>query len=168
MRDLIAADSESDSQHMSPLHLLTETGVETRACMLNVTKVNHGGVRDGLNVEWSVKIRVRAWNGLAIDNADLLRKGVSRVWTLETAISTVPPGIHVQMHEVRQASDVVSTLCRTASQYAELIKVHGIKPFRLQVGVDIGRVANLVLSVAGDVLGTAAIKVLKCELICVL
>ena len=88
MRDLIAPDSERDFQYMSPPYPLTETGVETRTCMLDVSKVKNSGIRDGLNVVRTVTIRVCARNGLAIDNT----RHFTITYQATDVLLTVAPG----------------------------------------------------------------------------
>ena len=132
MRNLIASDGKRDLQNRSSPHFLAEAGVETPTCVLNVPEVKSGGVRDGLNVTWTVKIRVDARNGLSIDYEERLREGCSKGRILQAAIAEVPTGVDVQMHEIRQGADVLGSGCSAAAQNAEFVKVNGIGAFRFE------------------------------------
>jgi hypothetical protein len=120
--------------------------------VLNVPKVKGGGVRDRLNVLWTVTFCVCARNALPIHNPDHPWEGASKIRILQNSIADVPIGVHVQMHEIRQASDVLGAGCAAASQISESVKVHRVGAFRFQIDVEIRRVADFVEGVAGDVL----------------
>src|SRR5256886_14955230 len=78
---------------------------------------------------------------------DGLREGVAEVGVLRVAAVARPEaGVDGQLHQVREASDLLRAGGLAARQLAELVQVDCFRAVRLQVGVDEGGVGDLVRS----------------------
>src|SRR5207244_6827133 len=69
--------------------------------------------------------------------------------------------IHDRLLKVGQATGLLGPGRLAAGQSSKLVEVDRLRPPRLQVGVEEGRVAYLVVGVVGDVLRHVAVKVLQ-------
>ena len=64
-----------------------------------------------------------------------LRKTISEVGVLVTAITCVPAGIDCQVHQVSQPPDLLGASRLAARQSAERVEVNGLLPFGHEVCV---------------------------------
>src|SRR4029077_8606496 len=93
---------------------------------------------------------------------DCLGKGVTEIRILGAAAVPSPPtGIHGELHEVCETSDLLCPCRFTARQSAKLIQVDWIGALRNQVRVNESEVAHLILGIVVDVLVHASIENLK-------
>ena len=74
------------------------------------------------------------------------------------AVASPETGIHVEVHQVGEPSDIGGAGRFAAGQIGELIEVDRISADRLQVRVDEGEVTLFVVSVVVDVLRHVAIE----------
>src|SRR5258706_5576684 len=66
----------------------------------------------------------------AIHNVDSLMKGVAEVSILcAAAVASPPAGIHVQIHEVGEPTDLLSACRLAAGQGAKLVEIDWVRAF---------------------------------------
>ena len=87
----------------------------------------------------------QSWNGLREGVAEVGVQGVA-------AVARPEAGVHGQLHQVGETSDVLSTGRLTARQSTKLIQINGLGPFRSQIGVKEREMADLIVGVIMDIL----------------
>ena len=89
-------------------------------------------------------------------------EGVTEIGVLRAAAVLSPPtGIHGELHEVCEPSDLLGAGRFTARQRAKLIQIDWISAFRNQVRIDKREVAELILGIVVDILGHVPIQHFK-------
>ena len=90
---------------------------------------------------------------------DGLSERVTEIRVLRAAAVARPPtGVHGELHEVGEPSDLLGAGRFTARQRAKLIQIDGCRALRSQVRVDEGEVAELILGIVVDILGHVPIQ----------
>ena len=90
---------------------------------------------------------------------DGLRERVAEVGVLRVAAVARPEaGVDGELHQVGEPTDLLRAGRLAARQGAELVQVDRVRAVRLQVGVDEGGVADLVVGVVVDVLGHVLVQ----------
>jgi hypothetical protein len=105
--DLVPTDAKGDLNYLPMLRFLIHGCIKTRATLLNVSEVKGSYIRDHLNMIGIVEISVGDRNGGTVRDFDRLRKRGAKVWIGCTAVANEPAGVDVEVHEVRQAPDVL-------------------------------------------------------------
>src|SRR5437588_4872635 len=91
-----------------------------------------------------------------------LREGVAKIGVLRAAAVACPPtGVHGELHEVGEPSDLLGAGSFTAGQRAKLVQIDGLRTDRSQVGVEERHVAELILGIVVDILRHVSIQNLK-------
>src|SRR5277367_4939772 len=107
MSHFIATDAEDDPQNFKTGRLLAQSGVKAGASLLDRSKVKRCGIRNGLDVIFAFEIGVRPWNRRTIGDSEGLGKCRANIRIGGAAIAYVPTRVHVEMHEVCEASDIL-------------------------------------------------------------
>src|ERR1700704_4980515 len=84
------------------------------------------------DVRWCTpgEISIVPGNCRAIHNVDSLRKGVSEVRILcAAAVASPPTGIHRQIHEVCEPTDLLSACRLAAGQGAKVVEIDCVRTF---------------------------------------
>jgi hypothetical protein len=84
------------------------------------------------------------------------------------AIANIPTGIHAELHDILEASDLLSSCRLAARQSAAPIEIHRLLALRDQVSVQESSVALFIEIVAGDVLRTVTVQLLQSKLVGIL
>ena len=136
--------------------------------MFDHSEVERGRIGDCLDVIRAVKVGVCSGNGGAVSNFDRLLERGAEIRIGRAAIPNTPTGVHIEVHEVRKAAEVLRAGGLADLQDAKFIEIDWIRSLGFQVPVEKGCVADFVNGVAGDVLRTIAIEKLESLLIIVL
>src|SRR5262249_39735057 len=102
------ANGVQNSQNNSARCHRDEGAVKTRAALLDSRKVKARRIGDRLHVgTYRVKlvwgrVGVVYGNGGPIRNGDWSLEGVTKIRILGAAVSSIPTGVHVQVHQVRK------------------------------------------------------------------
>src|SRR5689334_715210 len=93
------------------------------------------GISDCLEVIWRVEVVIISGNSWKLPGAqprDSLREGVSEIGVLGvTAVAGPPTGVHAELHEVGEPSNLLGTRGFTTRQGAELVQVDWLRTLRL-------------------------------------
>src|SRR3984893_19122712 len=173
MVHLDSTNTHDDSQDLQVTRFQAQRGVETGTALLDVPEVESGGARDRLHAPLGIR-RGRSWlrlggrrvrvvqrDGWFVVDLDCLTEGRTKVGVLLAPVSRIPARIHDQLLKVGQAAGLLGPGRLAAGQSSKLVEVDRLRPPRLQISVEEGRVAYLVVGVIGDVLRHVAVKVLQ-------
>ena len=100
-----------------------------------------------------------------IPDGNCLREGRAKIGVLLASVSRVPAGVHIEPQEVGEPADLLGPGRRAAWQRSKRVEVDWLRAFRLQIGVQEGRMAQLIIGIVADVLGHVTIEILKCSLV---
>src|SRR5271155_2422173 len=109
MRDLIPADSLGDFQYFLTAGFSAERLVQARATLFDISEVERGGIGDDLDVVGVAEISIGDRDGRAIGYGDGLGEGGAEVRVRRAAVTDEPAGIHIQVHEVGETTDILRT-----------------------------------------------------------
>src|SRR5690348_4938039 len=124
-----------------------------------------GRAGDGLDVVSGGEVTIVSGNRRKLpgkQTRDGLREGVTEIGILGAAAVACPPtGIHGELHEVGEPSDVLGAGRFTAWQRTKLIQIDWICALRSQVGIEEVHVTELILGIVVDILGHVPIEYQK-------
>jgi hypothetical protein len=162
------ADAEQDSQDLWMGYSLGQCWVEAGAALLDKAEMERRRVGDRLNVIRGSEVGIasgdcrkfpgeQAWDRLR----ELESWAKIRVMGA-AAIPRPPTGVDGELHEIGEPFFCFVGPCRlTALQRAKLIEVNLLCALRLQIGVDEGLVADLILGIVVDILIHVPIEILQ-------
>src|SRR6516164_8258785 len=175
MRDLDSPDAKQYSQYLRTGNALCKHRVEAGTALLDEGKVKTGGVCNGLSEIRDIHrlagiwlyIVIGAWDsGVSIhaQSRNGVGKCIPEVRVLGTAaIASPPTRVDGELHQVGEASDLLSTCGFTTGKGAELVEVGYVRALRSQVRVDELLVGQLVFGVVVNVLRHIAVELLEGE-----
>src|SRR5260221_12818051 len=165
------ADTEQDAQHFWIGDSLGQRGVEARATLLAESKIEYHCV--GCSAEcvkggWvisrfkALQVSIGSGNGRKLpftQPRDCLSKRVTEIGGLCAAAVPPPPtGVHGELHEVGEPSDLLRAGRFTAPPRAKLLQTYGRRALGHQVAVDEREVGELILGIVVDILGHVSIQ----------
>src|SRR6266511_4528399 len=114
---------------------LRQRRIKTSAALLDHRKMETRCIRDCLEVIWGVEIIIVSRNGWKLpctQPRDSLWEGVSKIGILRVAAVLRPPtGVHGELHEIGEPSNLLGTSRFTAGQGAELVQINCLCALRL-------------------------------------
>jgi hypothetical protein len=159
------ADTEQDAQHFQIGDSLSQRWVEAGATLLDIPKVEARRVGDRLDVVSGGEVAIVSGNRrkfASIQTRDGLSERATQIWVLRAAAVACPPtGIHGELHEVGEPSNLLGAGRFTTWQRTKLIQIDWISALRSQVRVDERHMAELILGIVVDILGHVPIQHLK-------
>src|ERR1022692_2928937 len=171
MRYVVAADAHHDFQDLDAGRLLGKRRVQAGAALLNRRKVKRGRVGNRLDVSGGFEIVVGSGDTRKLSAGQLrdrLFERSAEIGISRAAITDVPTRVNAELHEIGQPSDLLCAGGLAAGKCAKRIQVHWLPTFGYQVCVQEGRVALLVQSIAGNILGAIAVEILQRKLVRIL
>ena len=130
VRGLGWADTEQDSQHFRIGDPLSQRWVEAGATLLDKRKMEARRVGDRLDVVIGGEVAIVSGNCRKLpfqQTRDGWWKRVTEIGVLRAAAVPNPPtGVHGELHEVGEPSDLLGACRFTARQSAKLIQIDGI------------------------------------------
>src|SRR5581483_10776339 len=156
------ANTEQNAQNLWIADPLGQRWVEAGATLLDEGEVEARRIGYCLDVIVGGEITIVSGNRRKLplhQTWDGWREGATQIGVLGTAAIAGPiTGVYRELHEVGEPSDLLSTCRFAARQGAELIQIDGTCADRLQVGVDEGEVAHLILGIVVDILGHVGVQ----------
>src|SRR5258708_38909157 len=150
------ADTEQDSQNFQIGDPLSQCWVEAGATLLDKPKMEARRVGDRLDVVSGGEVAIVSGNRRKLpftQTRDGLSERVTEIGVLRAAAVARPPtGVHGELHEVGEPSDLLGACRSTARQRAKAIQIDGLRALRSQVCVEEGEVADLILGIIVDIL----------------
>ncbi|HYL43133.1 MAG TPA: hypothetical protein VEU97_07100 [Ktedonobacteraceae bacterium] len=165
VRRLGWADTEQDAQHLRVGDPLSERWVEAGASLLDKPKMEGRRVGNRLDVVMGGQVAIVSGNRRKLpftQTRDSLSERITEIGVLRaTAVAGPPAGVHRELHEVGEPSDLPGACRFTARQRAKLIQIDGIRALGDQIGVDEREVAELILGIVVDILVHIPIQLFK-------
>jgi len=124
MRDFVSANAEGDLENLWMFSLLAHRRIKARAALLYISKVKCCSIRNYLDMVGVVEVGIGDGNGGSVGDLDRLRKGSAEVGISSASVPDEPTGIDVEMHEIREAADVLSSGRCAAGEDAEFVEVN--------------------------------------------
>jgi hypothetical protein len=130
--NLGSTDPDRNSQHLRTGYAQSKGCIKAGPRLLNETEVEPRRVSDRLNVGWVVKVGLRRRDSWMLSDGqtrDRLRERRPEIRIFFASVPSPPSGIHTELHEVGEPSDLLGTGCFTARQVTEPIQIDGLLPF---------------------------------------
>src|SRR5271169_534440 len=106
--DLVPANSQGDLQHFETADFLAHRLIQARSALFDISEVERSSVGDDLKVGGTpIQICIADGDRAAVGDGDRLRKCGAKVRVCRAAVTNVPAGVDVEMHQVGEAADVL-------------------------------------------------------------
>src|SRR6185437_16202357 len=146
---------------------LSQRRINASAALLDKREVKSRGICDCLDVVARGKIVVGSRNRWKLP----LAQTWNRLWKRERRIEVgivgaapapgPPTGVHRELHEVCESSDLLRARRSATRQSTKLIEIHRVSAFRRQIRVNESEMSNLILGIVVYILRHVFVELLK-------
>ena len=143
----VSPDGKHDVQDFQTGYLLSESGIKTRATLLDCRKVKGRCVSNRLNMVGITEIGICSGivsNWLGKQGGQCLREGGAKIGVISAAIPGVPTSIYFELREIGKPTDFLCPIGLAAWQRAKPVQIDGLLAFRDEVSVQEFRVTQLI------------------------